>query len=85
MNRRHIEARVPRTHLRWMVTRFDGHAFQINKRSTVDQSGKANIVPDGNCVALCGVMAHELNVGLAPIDKPSSRIMTLKSVGRSEK
>jgi hypothetical protein len=32
---------VPRTHLFWMVARLDGHAVQFNKRSTVDQSGKA--------------------------------------------
>ena len=50
MNRRQIEARVQRTQLRWMVARLDGYAVQFNKRSTVDQSGKANIVPDGSGV-----------------------------------
>lgn len=50
MNRRHIEVRVQRTHLRWMVARLDGYALQFNKRSTVDQSGKAKIAPDGSGV-----------------------------------
>jgi hypothetical protein len=50
MNRRQIEARVQRTQLRWMAARLDGYALQFNKRSTVDQSGKANIVPDGSGV-----------------------------------
>jgi hypothetical protein len=66
-----------------MEARLDGYALQFNKRSMVDQSGNANIVSDG--IALCGVMVHELNVGLASPDKPSSRISTLKSVERSEK
>jgi len=30
-----------------MVARLDGYARHFNKRSTGDQSGKANIVPDG--------------------------------------
>jgi len=46
MNRRQIEARVQRTLLRWMVARLDGYALRFNKLSTVNQSGKANIVPD---------------------------------------
>ena len=41
MNRRHIEARVQRTYLCWMVARLDGYAVQFNKRSMLDQSGKA--------------------------------------------
>ncbi len=50
MNRRQIEARAQRTQLRWMMARLDGYVVQFNKRSTVDQSGKANIVPDGSGV-----------------------------------
>jgi hypothetical protein len=50
MHRRQIEARVQRTLLRWMVARLDGYALQFNKRSMMDQSGKANIVPDGSGV-----------------------------------
>jgi hypothetical protein len=45
MKRRQFEARVQRTHLCWMLARLDGYALQFNKRSTGDQSGKANIVP----------------------------------------
>lgn len=37
LNRRHIEARVQRTQLRWMVARLDGCALQFNKRSTKDE------------------------------------------------
>ena len=33
MNRRHIEARVQRTLLRWMVARLDDYALQFNKWS----------------------------------------------------
>jgi hypothetical protein len=33
MNRRHIEARVQHTLLRWMVARLDGYSLQFNKRS----------------------------------------------------
>jgi hypothetical protein len=50
MNRQQIETRVQRAQLRWMVARLDGYALQFNKRSMVDQSGKANIVPDGSGV-----------------------------------
>jgi hypothetical protein len=42
MNRRQIEVRVQRTQLRWMAAGLDGYALQFNKRSTVDQNGKAN-------------------------------------------
>jgi hypothetical protein len=41
MNRQPIEALESRTRLRWMVAQLDGYALQFNKRSTVDQSGKA--------------------------------------------
>jgi hypothetical protein len=51
MHRRHIEARLQRTLLRWMVARLDGDAVQFNERSRVDQSGKAKIVSDGTGVA----------------------------------
>lgn len=50
MNRRQVEVRVQRAQLRWMAARLDGYALQFNKRSRVDQSGKANIVPDGSGV-----------------------------------
>jgi len=46
MNHRQIEGRVQRAQLRWMGARLDGYALQFNKRSTVDQSGEANIVPN---------------------------------------
>jgi hypothetical protein len=50
VHRRHIETRVQRTLLGWMVARLDGDAVQFNERSRVDQSGKVKIVPDGSGV-----------------------------------
>ena len=37
MNRRHIEARVQRTLVRWMGARLDGYALQFNEQSAVDR------------------------------------------------
>jgi hypothetical protein len=65
MNRRHIEAWVQRTLLHCMVARLDGYALQFNKRSTVDQSGKATIVPDGNVVAWGNGSRTECRTGSA--------------------
>ncbi|MGH7230094.1 MAG: gamma-glutamylcyclotransferase family protein [Nitrospiraceae bacterium] len=46
MNRQQLEQRVKRTSIRWMAARLDAYVIRFNKRSTVDLSGKANIVPD---------------------------------------
>jgi len=46
MNRQQIERRVHRTGLRWMTGRLDSYTLCFNKESTLDHSGKANIVPD---------------------------------------
>ena len=48
MNRRQIEARGQRSQLRWLAARLDSYTVQFNKLSMVDQSGKANIAPDGS-------------------------------------
>lgn len=46
MNRQQTENRVQRTGLRWMVGCLDGYTLRFNKKSTLDHSGKANIVRD---------------------------------------
>lgn len=45
MNRRQMEQRLQRVGLRWMIGTLDGYRLRFNKKSGVDQSGKANIVP----------------------------------------
>ena len=50
MHRRQIEAPVQPTLLLWMVARVDPYVLQFTKRSRVDQSGKAYIVPEGSGV-----------------------------------
>lgn len=51
MNRRQMEERLHRAGLRWMIGRLDGYRVRFNKKSDVDESGKANVVPaDGETV-----------------------------------
>jgi gamma-glutamylcyclotransferase len=46
MNRRQMEERLQRVGLCWMIGRLNDYRLRFNKNSGVDQSGKANIVPD---------------------------------------
>ena len=48
--RRQIEALVQPILLRWRAARVDPYVLQFTKRSRVDQSGKAYIVPAGSGV-----------------------------------
>jgi hypothetical protein len=45
MNRRQMEQRLQRVGLCWMIWRLNDYRLRFNKKSGVDQSGKANIVP----------------------------------------
>jgi hypothetical protein len=51
MNRRLFEQRVGRTGVQWMSARLDAYTIRFNKRSTVDLSEKANIVPNADGIA----------------------------------
>lgn len=46
MHRQQMEKRLQRVGLCWMIGRLDDYRLRFNKKSGVDHSGKANIVPD---------------------------------------
>jgi hypothetical protein len=83
MNRRQIEARCNALcYTAWWLDSMGTPFISISEAWWI-RVGKPISFPMG--IALCGVTVHELNVGLALLGKPSSRISTLKSVGRSKK
>lgn len=43
-----LEERVHRVGLKWNVGVLENYSLQFNKKSSIDQSGKANIVPNGS-------------------------------------